>query len=92
MKEPASHRTAAAMEAGFTKGGLESTVEGTNVAAPAAAASETPTAATGQTAGSAEQASQPMPQSQVGTVSDGSTHKVITRSVVVKPINHGPKT
>lgn len=68
MKEPASHRTAAAMEAGFAKGGLESTVEGTSVAAPLADASAAPTAATAQDAGTAEQASEAAPQRQVGTV------------------------
>ncbi|BDA43593.1 probable ATP-dependent RNA helicase DDX42 [Coccomyxa sp. Obi] len=71
MKEPASHRTAAAMEAGFAKGGLESTVEGTNVAVPIAAASATLSVATGQDAGSAEQASQTVPQRQGGVWGGG---------------------
>lgn len=62
------------MEAGFAKGGLESTVEGTNMAASVPVAAATPPAATGQDAGSAEQASQTVPQRQVGTVSNGLTH------------------
>ena len=71
MKEPASHRTAAAMEAAFAKGGLESTVEGTNAAGMAApaeakvAASAASAVRTGQHAGSTHPVAQSTPQGQV---------------------------
>jgi hypothetical protein len=71
MKEPASQRTAAAMEAGFARGGLESTVEGTNAAGMAApaqarAATNAPSAVpTGQYTGITQPVAQSTPQPQV---------------------------
>ncbi len=70
MKEPASQRTAAAMEAGFAKGGLESTVEGTNAAGKVpTGANIVPSvpspAAAGQCGGTTQQFPQSTPQQQV---------------------------
>lgn len=67
MQQPASQRTAAAMEAGFARGGLESTVQVTvaHPPAPAPAAQSVPAAAGGQPAGSAQQPAQSAPQRQV---------------------------